>query len=267
VEPQTITKTDKGSAASHAVLSDVGRVRERNEDLALVEPGRGIYLLADGMGGHPDGNLAARIAVETAMKYLTAKRVAGRPRDRGDKLANAIRQANEAILARSEAAEGVAGMGTTLACVWLGKRWAHVAHVGDSRVYRIRSGEAERLTRDHTVVQALVDRGDLDPGAPEVMQLGHILTQAVGLDHDIEPVVCKRASRPGDVYLLCSDGLSDLVPDAAIAAIVAAAGEDLEAGVEALIATALSAGGHDNITVVLVRQGSSARGASTQQET
>jgi protein phosphatase len=238
---------------SHAMMSDVGRVRERNEDLALVNSKRGIYLLADGMGGHPDGNLAAKIAVETAMKYLTAKKMPGRPRDRGDKLANAIRQANEAILSHSQAPEGTAGMGTTLACVWLGKRWVHVAHVGDSRVYRIRDGESERLTRDHTVVQALVDRGDLDAGAPEVLQLGHILTQAVGLDPGIEPEVHKLPTRPGDIYLMCSDGLSDLVPDAAIAAIIGAAGDDLDAAVNALIATALSAGGHDNVTVVLVR--------------
>ena len=98
----------------------------------------------------------------------------------------------------------------------------------------------------------------LDAGAPEVLQLGHILTQAVGLDPAIEPEVHKLATRPGDIYLMCSDGLSDLVPDAAISAIVAAASNDLDAAANALIATALSAGGHDNVTVVLVRHEASA---------
>jgi protein phosphatase len=250
---ETTTSENRAAATSHAVLTDVGRIRERNEDLALIDVARGVYLLADGMGGHPDGNLAAKIAVETAMHYLTAKNIAGRPRDRGAKLGNAIREANRAILERSSAPEGAAGMGTTLACVWLGKRFVHVAHVGDSRVYRIREGAAERLTRDHTVVQALVDRGELTAGAPEVLQLGHILTQAVGLDEHIDPEVNRYGTRQGDVYLLCSDGLSDLVPDAAIAAIVTASCGDLRAAVDSLVATALGAGGHDNVTVVLVR--------------
>lgn len=238
---------------THAILSDVGRVRDRNEDLAFADVRRGILLLADGMGGHPDGNLAAKIAIDTAIHYLTAPGISGRPRARGDKLQEAIKAANHAILERSTASEGAVGMGTTLVCVWLGGRYVHVAHVGDSRVYRIRDGAASRLTRDHTVVQALIDRGDLAEGAPEVLQLGHILTQAVGLDGGLSPEVRRFEWRAGDVFLLCSDGLSDLVPDAAIAAIVGAANGDLNAAAQALVATALNSGGHDNVTVVVAR--------------
>ncbi len=245
--------------ASHALLTDVGRIRERNEDLAVAIAGRGLYLLADGMGGHPDGNLAAKLAIDAAARYLTAKSIPNRPRDRGAKLAGAIRAANQAIIDYAPPQPGVAGMGTTLCCVWLGQRWVHVGHVGDSRVYRIRDGKAEQLTRDHTVVQALIDRGDLAPGAPEVLQFGHILTQAVGLDPVIEPEVHRWPGRIGDCYLLCSDGLSDLVPDAAIAAIVNTAGGDLTAAAQALVATALAAGGHDNVTVLLVRHGDGRR--------
>jgi len=251
---ETLETTPTGqNSPSCAVLTDVGRVRERNEDLAAADLQKGVYILADGMGGHPDGNLASQIAVDTAMAYVTKKQVPGRPRDRGDKLAAAIVAANRAILERSTAPEGTAGMGTTIVCLWLGKRWVHIAHVGDSRIYRFRDGEIEQLTRDHTVVQALLDRGEIDPDAPEFMQLGHILTQAVGLDPAMTPVVARLPARTGDVYLLCSDGLTDLVRDSAIAAILGAKGADPHAAAEALIAAALSAGGNDNITVIVAR--------------
>jgi protein phosphatase len=238
----------------HAILTDVGNIRDRNEDLADVDAKRGLYLLADGMGGHPDGNLASRLAIEAAKKYLTAKKVAGRPRTRGAKLEQAIHAANRAILERSTATQdGRPGMGTTLVLAWLGKQYLDVAHVGDSRLYRVRDGVAECLTRDHTVVRALVERGDLEPDSPEVLQLGHILTQAVGLDPGIEPEVGRFPARQGDLYVLCSDGLSDLVPDSAIGTIVTTLASDLENAAKALIATALNAGGHDNITVIVVR--------------
>ena len=247
------TARRRGERFPHAILTDVGRVRERNEDLAFVDPQRGIFLLADGMGGHPDGNLAAKIAIETTIHYLTAPGIVGRPRDRGQKLCQAILAANRAILERSGAGDGGIGMGTTLVCLWLSKRNVHVAHVGDSRIYRLRDGVVEQLTRDHTVVQALLDRGDLAEGAPEIVQLGHILPQAVGLDPAVEPEVQKLALDAGDIFLLCSDGLSDLVPDAAIGATVGASEGDLLAAANALVATALNSGGHDNVTVVLIR--------------
>lgn len=243
----------RGGRFPHATLTDVGRVRERNEDLAHADPRRGLFLLADGMGGHPDGNLAARIAIETTRRYLTAAGVAKRPRDRGQKLVAAIKAANRAILERAVVDDSGVGMGTTIVAVWLGKKQVHVAHVGDSRAYRIRDGRAMQLTRDHTVVQALLDRGDLAEGAPEIMQLGHILTQAVGLDPAVEPEVHVHPLEPGDVFLLCSDGLSDLVPEAAIGAIIRAAEGDISAAASGLVATALNSGGHDNVTVVLAR--------------
>ncbi|MBI3179734.1 MAG: serine/threonine-protein phosphatase [Deltaproteobacteria bacterium] len=241
----------------HAILSNVGRIRNRNEDLAAAKAELGLFILADGMGGHPDGNLAAQIAVDTVLHYLTGE-VKGRPRDRGQKLANAIHEANAAILARADTSNGKPGMGTTLACVWLGKRFVYVAHVVDSRAYRIRNGEAVQLTHDHTVVQTLVDRGQLDADAPEASQFGHILTQAVGLESAVKPEVSRHPANVGDVYLLCSDGLSDLVADERIARAVAGA-SDLQAAADRLVSEALEAGGHDNVTVVLARVGQAQR--------
>lgn len=238
---------------THAMLTDVGRVRTRNEDLAAAEPKAGIFMLADGMGGHPAGNLAARIAVDSAMHYLVARGVPGRPRGRGEKLRGAILAANRAILETAEVEAGTAGMGTTLSAVWLGKRHAHVGHVGDSRIYRVRDGKIERLTRDHTVVRELVERGEIEDGSIEAKRMGHILTQAVGLEDLVLPDVNVVQARPGDVFLLCSDGLSDTVDDSVMAELIGGAGGDLQKAASELVQAALDTGGHDNVTVVLAR--------------
>lgn len=237
------------------LLSDVGRVRTRNEDLAARDDGRGLYVLADGMGGHPAGHLASKIAVDTAMLYLTEKRVPGRPRGRADRLAMAIHAANAAILAVSREYPEAHGMGTTLAALWLAPKRVAVAHVGDSRVYRIRGQRIRQLTRDHTVYRELVDRGELAPDSEEAARVAHVLTQAVGLEPVIAPDMLAQASQPGDIYLLCSDGLTDMVTEAEIASHVAANAHDLERAAKVLVDAALEAGGLDNVTVLLGRAG------------
>jgi len=238
---------------AHALLTDVGQIRERNEDLAWADPERGLFLLADGMGGHPDGNVASQIAIDTARFYLTTQTAEMRPRNRGQRLAAAIRAANLAIMEAAGKSEASAGMGTTMVCAWLSRRSIHVAHVGDSRLYRVRAGQAVQLTRDHTVAHELISRGVLDPRSPEAHQLGHILTQAVGLEEQVAPDVLQLQTEPGDVFLLCSDGLTDMVLDRNIGEIVERAAGDLVAAADALVGAALNAGGVDNITVVLTQ--------------
>ena len=239
----------------HAIVTDVGNVRERNEDHAGGDPERGVFLLADGMGGHPAGHLASRVAIDTALAFLTEKRVPGRARGRAEKLGQAILAANHAIFALGEQHEEVAGMGTTLVGMWLGKKHAHFAHVGDSRAYIYRDGEAQPITRDHTVLRERIDRGELTADAPEAAQIGHILTQAVGLEAEVTPDLSSLPVKRDDVFLLCSDGLSDLLKPPRIAELLNGAAQgDLEGKAAALIEAALAAGGHDNITVVLARQ-------------
>ncbi|MEL6544236.1 MAG: protein phosphatase 2C domain-containing protein [Myxococcota bacterium] len=240
--------------ALHSILTDVGNVRERNEDHAGGDPERGLFLLADGMGGHPAGHLASQVAIQTAMAFLTEKRVPGRARGRGEKLGQAILAANHQILQLGVEHQEVQGMGTTLVGMWLGKSKAHFAHVGDSRAYLYREEEAHILTRDHTVLRELVDRGELSPDAPEAAQIGHILTQAVGLEEDIAPDIVTLETQKNDVFLLCSDGLSDLLKPPRIAAILNGVDKNnLDDRAQKLVQAALEAGGHDNITVVLAR--------------
>lgn len=237
---------------AHAIVSNLGNIRERNEDLAHGVPEQGLFLLADGMGGHPAGELASKVAITTALAFLTEPRVPGRSRSRVEKLGQSILAANHEILRLGQEHPEVSGMGTTMVCLWVGGKESHVAHIGDSRAYVMRNGEVTGITRDHTVLRELVDRGEVQLGSPEAQGLGHILTQAVGLEAEIYPDLTTLDAKQGDVYLLCSDGLSDLVPPEEIADCLAGVtAASLADYAQRLIDAALEAGGHDNITVVL----------------
>lgn len=241
--------------ADYAILSDVGNVRQRNEDHAGGDCDRGIFLLADGMGGHPAGDLASRVAIETGMGFLTEPKVPGRARGRGQKLGQAIEIANRAILELGRQNSQVAGMGTTLIGLWLGRDEAHFAHVGDSRAYLYRGGEVRLLTRDHTLLRELIERGEIDEDSPQAGQLGHILTQAVGTEPAVRPDIATLKVRKRDLFLLCSDGLSDLLSVAQIADLLnSASAQNLDEKARLLVQAALEAGGHDNITVILARR-------------
>jgi protein phosphatase len=233
----------------HAILTDVGRVRQRNEDMADAAPKRGIYVLADGMGGHPAGNVASKTAVDALIAHLVAK---GGTRDRPTKLRESVLMANRAVLQLAETDPSMHGMGTTVCVVWLSQARAYLAHIGDSRIYVMRKGELHQVTRDHTVVRELIERGELAEGSIEAQRIGHILTQAVGLELSVEPDLGMMPPQLGDIFLMCSDGLSDTVPDAAMTEILKAH-QDLDACAKALVDAALEAGGHDNVTVLLVR--------------
>lgn len=237
----------------HVLVTDVGQVRERNEDLAWGNDELGIYLLADGMGGHPDGNVASRLAIETAVSLLTGSDNGPTTETRAQRMARAILAANDAIMSASGAPAAASGMGTTLSCLWLHGSTAHIAHVGDSRIYRVRQGAIEQLTRDHTVANELITRGVLAADAFEARQLGHILTQAVGLEVELRPDLTALDAATGDVYLLCSDGLSDLIAKETMSELIANADGSLKDAADALVAAAMDAGGHDNVTVLLAR--------------
>lgn len=233
--------------------SDVGRLRKGNEDTLRMDPERGIFLVADGMGGHAAGEVASEIAASTAEGILgdaLAAGVAGEGIDRA--LVLAFQQAYEAIVQYCRANPHTRGMGTTLTvCVIDPSGTARIGHIGDSRVYRLRDGTLHQLTHDHTWVQCEVEAGRLSLEAARAHPLSHILTRV--LSEDVEPTVDLHTIdlRPGDLLLLATDGLYNMIDDDAIEAMLGS-GQPLTQLTHQLIDAANAAGGSDNVTVVLV---------------
>jgi PPM family protein phosphatase len=226
--------------------SDVGRVRSVNEDLALASPT--LFAVADGMGGHAGGEVAARTAIDALQQEF------GR-HPSADGLAAAVRQANLAVWERSHEESDLRGMGTTLTAAALvatsqGDRLV-MANVGDSRSYRLRDGALTQLSHDHSVAEELVDRGQLSEAEAAIHPHRHILTRALGVSSEVDPDVWEMAPREGDRYLLCSDGLTNEVTETRIAKLLRTTPDPQEAA-EKLVQMALDNGGNDNITVVVL---------------
>jgi PPM family protein phosphatase len=230
--------------------SDVGRTRSGNEDSYFC--GRSVFAVADGLGGHQGGEVASAAAVEP-LAAIDGREFAT-PAEAAEALVAAIREANSAILDRAAGDPGLWGMGTTVtAAAVAGDRHLQLAHVGDSRAYLLRDESLEQLTTDHTVVGELVRRGRLTPEQAAIHPERSILTRAVGLDPRVPvdtPDPLELAA--GDQVLLCSDGLTEAVGDPQIAELLSA-DTDGEVACRSLIDAANTAGGPDNITVVLVR--------------
>lgn len=253
------------AGASYAWVTDIGRARARNEDSVLVDAALGLLVVADGMGGHNAGDVASRMATEGvlaamqrtglgAVRASGAGAGAGAAADEPQRLLAALRHANDAIYAAGGEDDGRAGMGTTVVAAWLRPTGVIVAHVGDSRLYRLRGGGIEALTRDHTEVQGLVDRGILTPAQARVSNRRNTLSRALGTFREVDIDCAVHAHAPADVYLLCSDGLTNMVEDGEIAMVVAEA-PSLALAADRLVALANERGGRDNITVALVRLG------------
>jgi serine/threonine protein phosphatase PrpC len=224
--------------------TDTGRQRRANEDsLLAISP---LFVIADGMGGAQAGEVASRLAVESFQPGLPDSY----PPELG--LADLARAANTRIHELSHANAEHAGMGTTLTAVYVGEEEVAVAHVGDSRAYCLRDGELLRLTDDHSLVDELMRQGRLTPEEAIEHPQRSVITRALGIEGEVEVDTRSFRARAGDVYLLCSDGLTTMISEELIAAVLLAH-PSLHDGGEALIAAANEAGGRDNITVVLLR--------------
>ena len=248
-----------------AGLSDIGRARTRNEDsLALLLSG-GIAVIADGMGGHPGGDVASRIAATHTAKMLNAQLESEAPPqsvldEMRSTMLESVMSAHQAIREAVAQDEELEGMGTTLTAVALdlATREYVFGHVGDSRAYRLRAGELVQLTRDDTWVQERVDANELTLEQARNHPYGHILTQCVGLEEPPVPHLHDGTALAGDVFLLCSDGLVGMLEDEDIALILreqlgdAGDPEVLEPAAHALVAAANEAGGYDNITLIIL---------------
>ncbi|HEV7559523.1 MAG TPA: protein phosphatase 2C domain-containing protein, partial [Kofleriaceae bacterium] len=243
------------------LVTDVGMVRDHNEDSAYKEPKRGFFIVADGMGGHAAGEVASAMAVETVKKTLEGATTeidafTKKPSDAGRRglvqlLQSAVLQAHQAVFQRGQAEQDKAGMGTTLDVVLVAGPEAFVAHVGDSRTYLIRDGRTSQITTDHTVAEVLVIEGKLTIEEAQVSPLRTILVNAIGVSADVGVEMAHVTLKRGDRLLLCSDGLHDYFPaedEIAQRLSAEAPGDALAEMVE----LAKTRGGHDNITGIAV---------------
>jgi serine/threonine protein phosphatase PrpC len=230
-----------------AALSDVGRQRQGNEDSFLERSP--LFVVADGMGGARAGEVASRMAVE---QFDHAD---GADMPPEQQLAEVAKGANRKIHAMAQEDSAYAGMGTTFTAALVSGREIAIGHVGDSRLYRFRDGELERLTHDHSLVEEFVRQGKLTPEEAEVHPQRSIITRALGPEPDVEVDTYTHTGRDGDVYLINSDGLTGMINEEQVAEILRGR-ESLEDAAEKLVAAANENGGKDNITVVLFRLGS-----------
>jgi serine/threonine protein phosphatase PrpC len=227
-------KIEVGSA------TDIGRVRERNEDSVLVSPP--LYVVADGMGGHRGGQVASQVALEAMEELETGD---------GGSLAEHVRRANRAVWDRSVEDERLSGMGTTLTAARIAGGSALIAHVGDSRAYLLRDSSLRQLTTDHTLVARMVKSGEITEAEAEVHPHKNVLTRALGTDEQVEVDEDSIALVDGDRLLLCSDGLTGMVMEDQIQAILETSEQPQQAA-DRLVKAANRAGGIDNITVVVL---------------
>jgi serine/threonine protein phosphatase PrpC len=243
------------------LVTDVGVVRDHNEDSAYMEPNQGFFIVADGMGGHAAGEVASAMAVETVKKTLEEAKAeidafkAG-PSDAGRRalvqlLQSAVLQAHQAVYQRGQTESDKQGMGTTLDVVLVAGAEAFVAHVGDSRTYLVREGRSSQITTDHTVAEVLVIEGKLTIEEAQVSPLRTILVNAIGVSADVGVEMAHVTLKRGDRILLCSDGLHDYFPVEEEIAQRISADKPGEALAE-MVELAKTRGGHDNITGVAV---------------
>lgn len=246
--------------AVSAGLTDVGRKRNHNEDSYLIDEDLQLYVVADGMGGHAGGGTASRIAVETIDQEMRAARSSGddpfRPETAlqdsplPDFLRNAVEKACAAIFRQAQEDPRLAGMGTTVITLCIKGENALFAHVGDSRAYLVRGDLIQQVSEDHSLVNEQIKAGMITPEEAKHSRYKNIITRSVGFEEEVQVDVMGLVAKPGDFFILCSDGLANLVEDREIRDVVSTS--PLKDAPGKLIALANERGGDDNITVIIV---------------
>ncbi|MEN6390633.1 MAG: Stp1/IreP family PP2C-type Ser/Thr phosphatase [Syntrophomonas sp.] len=231
-----------------AALSDQGLVRSNNEDSYLVDLNHGLLVVCDGMGGHNGGEVASAIAVETINQMFveSSEELPGR-------LVLALEKANSVILSSAQQDPALHGMGTTATLAAFEDGLMHVAHIGDSSLYMVQDGKLRKITRDHTLAQQLLMEGRLKPEDMRSNPYNHILTRALGVEENVNIDRYQEKVHPGDLILLCSDGLSDKVSEGEMQEVLHETSSSLEQAAQGLLERALKYGGSDNITIILSR--------------
>jgi len=253
-----------GFTVEVAGKTDVGCVRTNNEDNFGYDSRYGIYVVCDGMGGQAAGEVASKMAVDTVLTYYRTSVASGHfPKvgeqvdgitDRADRLGSAIQLANQAVHEGAQAHAAQAGMGSTAVAVSTDKKgtFFSIGHVGDSRIYLVRGGDIQQLTNDHSLVMEQVRRGLITLAEARVSKMQNIIIRALGTEATVKPDLDDLMAFPGDVVVLCSDGLTRHVPDDSIAEVVTNTA-DLRQACTLLVEAAKDGGGEDNITCLLLR--------------
>ncbi len=243
-------------------LTHPGMVRAHNEDSVACEPSCGLVVLTDGMGGYNAGEVASGIAVSVVSSeikhYLQDVRPEDKDAETGEDIAvvllrKNVQKANSSIFHAAHSQPQYAGMGTTIVSGLFYDNRVAVAHIGDSRMYRLRGEEFESITRDHSLLQEQIDSGMISKADARVSQNKNLVTRAVGIDEEVETEIHVHEVKRGDVYVLCSDGLNDMVEDEDIADIVKTLKSNLPLMAKQLIQAANDNGGRDNVSVILVK--------------
>ena len=224
-------------------LTDVGRVRSSNQD-AIIE-GERLFGVADGMGGHKGGETASAGARDGLVELLAGKTPAL------DSLRDAVTEVNGRLFRQQQGDEKLSGMGTTLTALWFSDHYVYIGHVGDSRAYLLREGKLQQMTSDHSLVAELVRSCVLTPEQAEGHPMRNVITRAVGTEETVDVDLLVEERQAGDLWLVCSDGLYGMVSDSAMEAILTV--NTPKAASKLLVDAALAAGGHDNVTVVLLQ--------------
>jgi PPM family protein phosphatase len=234
-----------------AAVSDRGLKRPSNEDAFGFSIEDGVYLVCDGMGGAAAGEVASSVAVDEVLHLLTGRNENGQ-RAMPAAIEEAVVVANEAIFTRAQRNKKLTGMGTTLVALTAQEKRVWVLNVGDSRCYRLRNGQLELLTLDHSLVEEQVRLGRMTPFEAARSPYKNVITRALGTQGQVTPDVFVLEAEPQDLYLLCTDGLTRELPDERIASLLET-NQPLDALCAQLVDAAKKAGGHDNITCLLVR--------------
>jgi len=253
---------DLSQALEVASHTDPGMVRSNNEDSIASVPEHGLVVLADGMGGYNAGEVASGMATTVLTTELRQMLEEHAPHEvdpqSGQKAAakmlqQQIAKANSSIFQAAQSQPQYAGMGTTLVVALFYDNKVMVAHIGDSRLYRMRGDEFSQVSKDHSLLQEQIDAGMLTKEQAKGSSNKNLVTRAMGIDPAVEPEIHEYDTQPGDIYLLCSDGLSDMVSDEDIGMALQALGANLNLAVQQLVQMANDNGGRDNVSVVLVK--------------
>jgi protein phosphatase len=232
-----------------AALTDVGRVRSVNEDAHGLCAEAGFFVVCDGMGGAAAGEVASHAAVTAMIEKLCAQGID----DPRQALESAIAEANRRIFSQAEQEQTLHGMGTTLVALLARESSIWIAHVGDSRCYRLRDGALERMTQDHSLVDEQVRLGQMTPAEAEASPLRNVITRAIGTRSSVDPDIQEVVIKQGDLFLLCSDGLTKEVSEEQLTGLLNGDPPDLPSLCQQLIQAANDSGGSDNVTAIVVK--------------